>query len=172
MDLNAVATVQTVSDILSLGVDFVQDHVCVGLVTGCECDDLVELAHAFEESNGIRPYGDVGVGSGSVFYFDGELEIVGPVGFFLTVQDSFIDIDDECLFADVVLIDGKLDLLLFYFCEGGRLDFKVVFEDFQRNVQVVECSFVLAFQSSDEVVEVVGLYLRALAKVYLALCDP
>ena len=100
-------------NVLALRVDLIQHHICVRFVAGGESDDFVVFAHPFEKGDGIRTNGDVGVSSGAVFYFNRELEIVGAVRIFFAVKDSFIDINDECLLAYVLLIYWQVYLLLF-----------------------------------------------------------
>lgn len=46
-------------NVLSFRVDLVQHHISVGLVACGEGDDLVELGHSLEETNGVGTDSDV-----------------------------------------------------------------------------------------------------------------
>lgn len=92
------------TNVLTLRVDLIQYHICIGFVAGCEGNDFVVFAHAFEKGDGIRANGDICISSGAILYFDGEFEIVWTVRIFLAVKNSFIDIDDEGLLANVIFV--------------------------------------------------------------------
>lgn len=59
MDLNAIFAIETMLDVLPFRVELIQHHVCIGLMTGGECEDLVVFRHSLEEANGVGADSDV-----------------------------------------------------------------------------------------------------------------
>ena len=63
MDLNTISAIETVLHKLSVRIDFVQHHICIGLVTRSESNYLEMFGHPFEETDGVGSDSDVGLGS-------------------------------------------------------------------------------------------------------------
>lgn len=62
VDLETMIAVKSMFDELFVRVDFVQDHICVRLMTGRESDDFEGFGHLFQKTDRVWPDCDVRVG--------------------------------------------------------------------------------------------------------------
>lgn len=159
MDLDAVLAVKSVLYVLSLRVDLVQHHVCVGLVTCSKSHYFVYFAHSLQKSYGVGSDCYIGVGRGPVLDLNWQLQVIAPSGFLLAMQQSLVNIDQQSFLSNISFVAGEDDSPLFEFRVGRRLYLEVVFEHFERDIEVIESPFVPAVQGLGEVAEIVAFQL-------------
>ena len=87
------------------------------------------------------------------------------------MDDGLIDVNKQRFFSVVCFLSWKIDTSFLKVCERGRLNFIVVSEYLQRHGEMVKGSFVSAFQSCDQMGEVIGFDIGVAAKIYLAGVD-
>lgn len=91
---HAVFAIETMLYVLPLWVQFIQHHVCVGLVAGSEGYDLVVFRHPLEETYGVWADGNEGLCCRPVFYLDRKHDVVRFCWILFTVNDGLINIQD------------------------------------------------------------------------------
>lgn len=87
--------VKSMFDELFVRVDFVQDHICIRLMTGRESDDFERFRHLFQKTYGIWPDRDVRVGILAVLQFNWKDQVMGLSGLFFAMNDRFIDVNHQ-----------------------------------------------------------------------------
>ena len=111
--LDAAVSVESVLDVLLLGVDVVEDHVRVPLVGGGEADDLEVIVAELESLLGVGADVEAGLEDFSVGELDVEVDVGLSIGVLLAdaVGEGLVEVEDDGLF-DSGLGEGELDDLL------------------------------------------------------------
>lgn len=140
VQFDAVGAVQPVGNQFFLRVEFVQNGIGVELLAGSEDDDFEVFAHALQETQGVGTQSDVD-SLQTAFAVDVDFEVVLslPLGF--AVQQSFVEVQDKCLFVEVSWELGEAELEaadLGFFREG---EFAAGAQNLEGDGEVFEGAF-------------------------------
>ena len=147
-------SVQSMLNVLALRIYFVQNSVCVALLTGSEGDDLEVFLAPLQKTQSIGTNGHVSLFN-SILHRDINLKIFGTASDFLTVQKSFVQIEYEHFFADVFRGQRKIDFVARESPLIWEVHVVAGLEDFVRNTNVFQRSLIYPYSPSHNLLDIV-----------------
>ena len=95
LGLPALASEESVADVLVLRVEVVEDHIGVAFVTGREDNDLAHLRHFFQELLGVGTDVDPRINDLASGELDLEGDIMGKAQILVAVNECLVKVQDE-----------------------------------------------------------------------------
>lgn len=168
MNFYTIPSIQPVLNVLSFRIELVEHHVCVWFVTGSKGNNFVYPRHSFDEADSVGPNCDICLSSRAILYLNGQHDVMRFRRILLTMNYSFIDVQNQCLLSDVRLGPRQVYLLFFNLGKRGGFYLVVISEHFQWHNQVLECTLVLSFNCSSQMSQVVCFEFWKTTQIHLA----
>lgn len=168
MNFYAIPSIQSVLNVLSFWIQLVKHYVCVWFVAGSEGNNFVNSRDSFDETDSVGSNCDVRLSSRAILYLNRQHDVMRFRRILLTMNYSFIDVQNQCLLSHVRLGPRQVYLLFLYFRKRGWLYLVVISEHFQRHNQVLECTLVLSLNGSSQMGQVVCFEFGKRTQIHLA----
>ena len=99
-----VLAIEAMLDILTIGIEMVQDYISVAAVASSEDYNLEVLGESLEEVDGMRADVDSGFHDLPRWECDGQLDVMRDAGVFIAVYKSFVQVEHKRLFVCITSI--------------------------------------------------------------------
>lgn len=93
--------VESMLDVLPIWVDLVQNRISITLFTSSEGNYLEIFAASFEKTDGVRPDRNINLLEATI-HWNVDLHVLWTKTSFLAVEKSFIQVQNQHLFAHVL----------------------------------------------------------------------
>lgn len=155
IEKNAILFVESVPDILMVGIELIQNGVNEGLVSRSKSNNLKIFRHPFQKTDRVGSNFNVNLRSHPVAGLNGDHYVVLGARFILAMKKGFVDIDHQSFFGQVFLSLGQINLPRFDLHKRGRVDIKVIFENFHGQFEMFESANVVSLKGFFQMAEIV-----------------
>ena len=99
---DTMLAIKPMGEYLFLGIKFIKNGIGISLMAGSKDDDLIVLTDPFQKGQCVGPYVNAKLELSALnIYFEFEISFYGKI--LITVNESLIKINKECLLAQVLL---------------------------------------------------------------------